>query len=215
MSPREPKFLNPLADIEKHTSVLPHWQQDEATFFVTFRLADSIPRARLAPLEAARAAWLQLHPKPSSPEQELDYHRLFTRQIETWLDNGEGECPLRDPKLAAVVAGRLEHFKDERYVLHAWVVMPNHVHALFSLTGGNRLEDVVHGWKSVASHKINRLLGRTGTLWQRDYFDRLIRSRKHFDYCVNYIRENPEKACLREGSFLLWSEGAPPSHEKT
>jgi REP element-mobilizing transposase RayT len=211
MTSNDPKFLNPLVEIEKHTSVLPHWQQEKATFFVTFRTADSIPQAKLVPLAAAREAWMRLHSKPWSPEKELEYHKLFTRQIETWLDHGEGECLLRDPKLAAVVGGRLEHFKDERYVLYAWVVMPNHVHVLFSLTGENRLEDVVQGWKSVSSHEINRLLGRTGSLWQRDYFDRLIRSRKHFDYCVNYIRENPEKAHLRAGSFLLWSEGAPPS----
>lgn len=205
MSSYEPKFLNPLDEIVKHTTVLPHWQQDDATFFVTFRLGDSIPQSKLAPLEAAREAWMRLHPKPWSPEKELEYHKLFTRQIEAWLDHGEGECLLRDPELAAVVGGTLEHFTGERYVRHAWVVMPNHVHVLFSLLDNNMLEDVIQGWKGYAAHEINRLLKRRGTLWQRDYFDRLIRSRKHFDYCVDYIRENPKKARLRDGEFLLWS----------
>ena len=75
--------------------------------------------------------------------------------------------------------------------------------------GEYKLEDVIQGWKGYAAHEINRLLNRKGTLWQRDYFDRLIRSRKHFDYCVNYIRGNPEKARLRDGEFLLWSDGGP------
>lgn len=207
----EPKFLNPLVEIEKHTSVLPHWQQEESTFFVTFRMADSIPQSKLAPLEAAREAWLRLHPKPWSPEKELEYHKLFTRQIEEWLDQGAGECLLRDPRLASVVGGALEHFVGERYSRYAWVVMPNHVHALFSLLGDHKLEDVVQNWKSFSAHEINHRLQRKGSLWQRDYFDRLIRTRKHFDYCVSYICENPEKARLREGSYLLWSEGVSPS----
>ena len=85
----------------------------------------------------------------------------------------------------------------------------------FSLLRDHNLDGVLQSWKSFTAHEINRRLKRTGAFWQRDYFDRLIRSRKHFDYCVNYIRENPVKARLRAGSFLLWSEGVPPSQEQT
>lgn len=210
-----PKFLNPLVEIEKHTTVLPHWQQHESTFFVTFRTADSIPRAKLAPLEAAREAWLRLHPRPWSAEKELEYHRLFTRQIEAWLDEGAGKCPLRDPALATVVGATLGHFAGTGYVHHAWVVMPNHVHVLFSLLGDHRLEDVLQRWKGVSAHEINRLRQRKGTFWQRSYFDRLIRTQKHFDYCVNYIRQNPVKAHLRAGSFRQWSADALVRTEET
>jgi len=45
---------------------------------------------------------------------------------------------------------------------------------------------------------------RSGPLWQRDYFDRLVRDEKHFANCVRYIRRNPEKAHLGKGQYLLY-----------
>ena len=92
---------------------------------------------------------------------------------------------------------------------HSWVLMPNHVHVLFSLMGEARLEKEIGAWKSIASRRINARLARSGALWQEDYFDRMIRDAEHFARCVRYIRRNPVKAGLREGDFELWeSEGA-------
>ena len=199
-----PKFLNPLVEIEKHGAKLPHWQQDSATYFVTFRLADSIPLSKLAPLRDARDAWLKLHPKPWADEKEREYHRIFTRQIESWLDAGSGACELRDPRAAKIAGDALNFFEGKRCRQYAWVVMPNHVHALFSLLNGHKLEDLLHSWKSFSANKINDALGRKGTLWQPDYHDRLIRTREHFNHCAEYIRKNPEHAKLHEGEFLIF-----------
>jgi REP-associated tyrosine transposase len=52
--------------------------------------------------------------------------------------------------------------------------------------------------------RINRLIGDSGGLWQRDYFDRLVRHEKHFARCVRYIRNNAEKAHLRLGEYILY-----------
>ena len=206
-----PKFWNSLQAVERHRTKLPHWQQQEATFFVTFRTADSIPQSKLAPLAEARDAWLRLHPRPRSEAKEQEYHRLFTRQIEAWLDAGEGACPLRAPKAAAIVGQALHHFTGQRYIPYAWVVMPNHIHVLFSLVAAWKLEDVVQSWKGFTAREINKHAGRNGVFWQRDYFDRLIRSQKHFDYCIAYILDNPVKAGLRDGEFLTWVMAGKPS----
>ena len=206
MNEQQPKFLNPLTPIERHENHLPHWQQDNATFFVTFRLGDSIPAAKLNVWGEARDAWLRLHPKPWSHEKEMEYHRLFSRQIEDWLDAGEGSCLLRDPRAAKIVSDALNHFEGSRCTQHCWVVMPNHVHALFSLLGQWTLEELLHSWKSFSAHAVNKLLLRTGEIWQKDYFDRLIRDRAHFDNCVRYILENPAKAKLRAGEFVLFKK---------
>jgi REP element-mobilizing transposase RayT len=82
--------------------------------------------------------------------------------------------------------------------------MPNHAHVLFSLHAEARLEDEVGAWKSVSARRINRLLARRGTLWQEDYFDRLVRDERHFERCVRYIRANPEKAHLGHGEYEFW-----------
>jgi REP element-mobilizing transposase RayT len=86
----------------------------------------------------------------------------------------------------------------------SFVIMPNHGHALFAQNPNWLLEKIIQGWKGFAAYEINKLLGRSGRLWQRDYFDRLVRNEKHFANCVRYIRRNPEKARLSEGEFILW-----------
>jgi len=63
---------------------------------------------------------------------------------------------------------------------------------------------VIFHWKGFTARQINKLLGRSGNLWQRDYFDRLVRDEKHFANCVRYIRRNPEKARLGNDEFILW-----------
>lgn len=85
--------------------------------------------------------------------------------------------------------------------------MPNHVHALFVLHPETFLDKLIQSWKNWTARNINAIAGRSGTLWQKDYFDRLIRDARHFGNCVRYVRKNPLKAKLHAGEFLLW-EGA-------
>lgn len=194
------RFFNPLEDIEKHRNNLPHWQQPGASYFVTFRLADALPEQKLRDWKLERDAWLALHPEPWSDAEEKEYHERFSLVMEQWLDAGHGSCLLREPKAASVVGAALNYFNDQRCVQHAWVVMPNHVHALFTLLADQSLEARLHSWKSFTSKQI----GGAGQLWQRDYFDRLIRSRDHFQNCVRYIRRNPIKAQLYENEYSLY-----------
>ena len=82
------------------------------------------------------------------------------------------------------------------YDLHAYVIMPNHVHALITQRDGERLAYVVGAWKGWTAKQINRAAGREGPLWQRDYFDRYIRDEEHFLECIHYIEQNPVRAGL-------------------
>lgn len=182
---------------------LPHWQQPGATYFITFRLADAIPAERRQEWLKHREVWLANHPEPWAPEDEKEYHRLFSVRIDAWLDAGEGECLLRTSELREPLVDTL-HFGDgDRYRLHTWVVMPNHVHVLVTLAERTTLEIEVGAWKSISARRINRLLGRSGKVWQEDYFDRLVRDRDHFANCVRYIRRNPEKARLPDGEYEI------------
>ena len=201
-----PEFegFNPQAEISVTQNRVPHWQQSSAFYFVTFRLGDSLPAELLIQWRQERAAWLLANPKPWSLEVERDYHQRFTTRIERWLDAGHGECLLRDPKLARLVGGALAFFEGERVRQVAWVVMPNHVHVLFTPCGEWTLEKLLHSWKSFTSHEMNKFLGRTGERWQVDYFNRIVRNMEHFQNLVRYIRRNPVTAKLREDEYLLW-----------
>jgi REP element-mobilizing transposase RayT len=197
-------FFNPLADLRFTRHHLPHWQQTSGTYFVTLRLADSLPATLLNQWRTERDLWHRQHPEPHSPEVQRDYQNRFPLRMETWLDAGHGACALRDPAARKAVIEALRHFEGERYVLLSWVIMPNHLHLCFTPAAEWSLERILFTWKRRTTATLNPLQGHTGAIWQRDYFDRLIRDRAHFGRVVRYIRQNPTKAHLPPTDFTLW-----------
>ncbi|MBK1832762.1 transposase [Roseibacillus ishigakijimensis] len=181
---------------------LPHRHQEGATAFVTFRLADSLPKDRVKSWLAERELFLAKHPKPWSEEIWRNYQRRFPRQLENWLDRSHGSCLLRNPENAALVAQALQHFDGERYILDRFVVMPNHVHALVKPLGSHKLADILHSWKSFTAKAINERENRAGQLWQHESYDHLVRSERQLEHYRHYIAENPEKAGLEQGYLV-------------
>jgi REP element-mobilizing transposase RayT len=162
---------------------LPHFDDGRQTQFVTDRLADSLPSSALD-----RQKTLLDHGKIT----ERDYHAA----VDKYLDNGYGECLLARPEIAELVIENLTRHAGVRYQLHAWVIMPNHVHLLFTGIDGRSLSEIMHGFKSYTAHEINRRLDRTGHVWSKEYFDRYIRDGMHFRNAARYIERNPVKAGL-------------------
>ncbi|WP_050030382.1 transposase [Verrucomicrobium sp. BvORR034] len=198
------RFFNPFAATLETRNRLHHWEQDGTLYFVTFRLADSIPADVLHAWKSERNLWLADHPKPWSPALEKEYHQRFSGCIERWLDAGHGSCVLRGESARAEVMNALLHFDGTRCRMVSCIVMPNHVHALFVLNPDWNLTTLIHSWKRHSAQKINPLLGRAGSLWQKDYFDRMIRDGHHFGNCIKYIRRNPTKAKLPVSDFTLF-----------
>ena len=159
---------------------LPHFDSPGAQQYITYRLADSLPAER----ESEWAAILAI-------EDDLEKQR----QLERYLDLGHGACHLRNRCIAQVVQENLWHKDGVQYRLLGWVVMPNHVHTLLEIWR-TPLGEVVKGWKSYTSKVANKILGREGTFWQDDYFDRYIRDGDHYRRVVRYIEDNPIKAGL-------------------
>jgi REP element-mobilizing transposase RayT len=120
----------------------------------------------------------------------------YCTRVDQLLDAGAGACWLSRPDIARCVAEALTHFTGRRYELPAWVVMPNHVHALVWPFPGQTLSGILHSWKSFTSKRANALLRRRGTFWQRESFDHWIRDREEHAHLVRYIEANPVKARL-------------------
>ena len=169
---------------------LPHWRQDGAMYFVTWRTADSMPRERLDHWMEQRDAWLKAHPEPWSLRDEEEYYRLFPDRWEAWLDEGHGECLLAKPEVRQIVKEALRHEDGTKYRLEDFIVMPNHVHVLVSPLGKHTLSEITQAWKSTAAHRINKLLGRTGTFWQKESFDHIVRSAEQAQKFREYIQQN-------------------------
>ncbi|HEY0866962.1 MAG TPA: transposase, partial [Fimbriimonas sp.] len=194
----EGPFLDPEAPLEKRQGAyLPHWTQEGAIYHVVFRLKDSVPsevlqewRIERERLETMRASDLV------STKEGFEYLRLHQEKIDAYLDAGHGECLLRDERAASCVVDALGYFNGERYTLHAWCVMPNHVHVVVQPAPGHSLDQITHSWKSFTSHEINKLLGRSGGLWQEESYDHLIRDASDYLSQVKYVLENPKRAKL-------------------
>jgi REP element-mobilizing transposase RayT len=186
---------------------LPHWEARDAVYFVTFRLADSLPKKALAQIKFARTdipATAAQMARTLSVTERIRLKNLHARRIEGLLDAGTGKCYLRGTLVAKCVVDVLRHFDGTRYQLYAWCVMPNHVHVVFRTLGDNTLEGILHSWKSYSSKKVNELLGRSGEFWQHEYFDHLIRNNREFERALRYVVENPEKARLKDWPWV-WS----------
>jgi type I restriction enzyme R subunit/putative DNA methylase len=169
---------------------LPHRDVVGLLQAITFRLADSLPQAKLAELE------LELEHLPED-RRSTERHR----RIEQWLDAGMGCRALGHPAVAKVVQDSLLHFDGERYRLLCWCVMPNHVHVL--IEPRQALAGVVQGWKSFTARWAlarNDALGLgipdPKHLWMREYWDRYMRDEGHLRRSIDYIHNNPVKAGL-------------------
>lgn len=121
--------------------------------------------------------------------------RVFEVRIDRDLDEAHGSCILRQH--GEVVASALRHFDGERYTLHAWCVMPSHVHVLVHIARGADVPKILHSWKSWTAHQIGR-----GEIWRREYFDRVVRSPQELIDTRQYIRNNPAKAGLRNWPWV-------------
>jgi putative transposase len=139
-------------------------------------LADSLPRD----------VYKRIFSIADDGERERLMHRL--------IDEGRGRCLLKTPANAEIVAEALSFFDGERYKLLAWVIMPNHVHAMVEQIEGHRLDRIVHSWKSFTAKQINCRLDTNGRVWARDYFDRYVRDERHCFNAIYYIENNPVKA---------------------
>jgi hypothetical protein len=90
------RFFSREQDVHKHGNFLPHWQQGAVWCLVTWRLADSVPAALFNEWEKEREIWLSHYPKPWDAATETAYHVKFSRRMDEWLDQGFGDCMLRD-----------------------------------------------------------------------------------------------------------------------
>ena len=114
-----------------------------------YRLGDSLPQEKLQLLKRLREEWERTHPAPRSEGDWEEHVRDLTRRAEAWLDEGYGACHFREPRWSNDLRDRLHHFDGERYHLAAWVIMPNHCHALIRPFDGYELEELLG-----AIHKI-------------------------------------------------------------
>ncbi|HEY1718265.1 MAG TPA: DNA polymerase III subunit alpha [Verrucomicrobiae bacterium] len=201
---------------------LPHWQQEGATYFVTFRLADSLPkevyekwkRERDEALRPAKNLVGQASSLPEAVKEKAGWKPAplteteqlaeeLQQKLDVHLDQGHGERLLRNPEISGLVENALRHFDGQRYLLGSYVVMPNHVHVLVRPVMEHKISDILHSWKSFTANEANKILRRSGPFWQDESFDHIVRDEHQLERFQHYIQENPAKAQSSKGEFKL------------
>jgi type I restriction enzyme R subunit len=212
------QMFDPEAEFTVVERKLPHWSQAGTVCFITWRTIDSIPQNVMRRWHAERDEWLRHHgvePKSADWREQLqrlarpiraEFTKTFSERWHRSLDEGHGDCVLREPALAKIVADSLRHFDGERYEITDFVVMPNHVHLLAAFIDENGMLAQCESWKHFTARELNRKLGRSGRFWQQDGFDHLVRSVEHFDAFRRYIAGNPKKAGLKPGEYALYAK---------
>ena len=178
---------------------LPHWEVSGASYFVTIRCAGSLPKEILERLQSTERTLSAIRPNSDAFRNE---QRKYFRILDRYLDCGTGFAPFVKPD-SCLEALRLirEGAQTESWALGPAVVMPNHLHAIFrhrEETSSCGLETFLKRLKGRTARGMNKYLGRLGKFWQREWFDRWIRSAEEFRRTVRYIENNPVTAGITE-----------------
>lgn len=212
-------IYDPNVESRESARNLPHRDQACALTFVTFRMADSMPKQVVAGWHNEIEHWFEKNGLAGKSVKEvLDAvdidssvkQKLRKFKHSRWhghFDDCHGDCLLRKPELAVEVSKSILHFNDERYDVERFIVMPNHVHVLIQMRRGFDLRKQFREIQRYSARQINKLVGRKGELWQGEPFDHIVRSDRQFSYLQNYIQDNPVKGRIPEGEFLFWKHG--------
>jgi putative transposase len=159
---------------------LPHWQPEDAWLFVTWRLYGTLPAWRI----------------PAAGE---DAGRAFAAFDAALASDTAGPRWLEEPRVAQCMIDTLSHCEAtlRLYSLHAWVLMPNHVHILIDPHAP--LARIMKSVKGYSARQANRILGRDSeSFWQAESYDRWVRDEDACNKVVRYIERNPVAAGLVE-----------------
>ena len=171
---------------------LPHRDYGDSLQGITFREVDSIPKKVITTWKNE----LQCLLESSDSQIKTKAQQELRRRISKYEDQGYGKCLLHQPTVAQLVQDSLLSNHEKDYRLLAWCIMPNHVHVLIRQFKTQSLSKIIQSWKGGSARLINQALKQSGTIWEKDYYDRAIRNDDHFWNAITYIHQNPVKAGL-------------------
>lgn len=193
---------------------LPHWQPAGVVYFITFRLAESLPVQVIKELKAQREREREaIRARFSGAQQFQELYKLdkkYFGRFDSWLDRCIESSPrwLAQEEIAQIVADGIHALDGERYDLVAYCLMPNHVHLAIDTAGYNvepvhqgttahyLLTDTLKRVKGRTARYCNQALGRRGSFWHQESYDHVIRDEEEYQRIIWYILNNPVKAGL-------------------
>lgn len=110
-------------------------------------------------------------------------------------------CPTLSVEEQELVLKHVINGNEKFYTLIAAIVMPDHVHLLLTPTGGYTISRIMKGIKGTSARELNLKRGTSGSIWQDESFDRIIRDQNELDEKLNYMMNNPAKRGLTDNPW--------------
>ncbi len=202
---------------------LPHYQPENATYHVVFRLAGSLPQDAIERLQGELEESERHASGMKNDKKRFEmFHQIRQEYFEKFdcLSDGSTTGPhwLREPEITELIVEAL-HFRDKKlYDLIAFTVMPNHVHTIFSIGEAKAIDKLHHVGRRASSPyvvtrilenlkwytalKSNKILNREGQFWQHESYDHVIREAEELERTIWYVLNNSVKAALAK----TWDE---------
>jgi REP element-mobilizing transposase RayT len=198
---------NNLSFREFYKRRLPHIQVAGATYFITFRLVNSLPMEALDKLAEEKQKITKL------PENQKEAaHRAWFEKYDGYLDKAlHGDLYLKNEQIADMVAVSIQFRNGKAYDLISYCIMLNHVHLVcmpLEKSDGTYfgLTEILHSLKRHTAREANKILQRRGAFWQDESYDHFIRDDGELERIVKYVLYNPVKAGLvKEQVNWKWS----------
>lgn len=172
-----------------HRRNLPHLYYNGGEYFITYRLADSLPLKQILQLREEL--------KLTNEEPSIKEKRIFKKYDELLDQNEYGRNELSNELIANLIKDKLHSLDGSVYKLICYCIMPNHIHLVFRLLSETKsVSEVMKLIKGATAHEINQVLKKTGKFWQVESFDRLVRDANEMYNIINYVLNNPVKAGL-------------------
>lgn len=181
---------------------LPHQLGAGQSYFITFRLAGSLPLdvlARLREEYALREREAAEYRAAGRCDKPYDRQKRWFAHFDASLDAGtDGPAYLNQPTIGPVLAQALRFYHERSaYVLLAYCIMPNHVHLVVYLPDeAPLLARTLQGIKSFTARHINATNQSSGRVWQPESYDHRIRDNREMQNVLAYVVNNPVKARL-------------------
>ncbi len=122
-------------------------------------------------------------------------------------DAGYGECIFRNKEICDIMENSILYFDEVRYNIHAYVIMPNHVHILLEIYEGESVEKIYDSIKRHVTTNINKYLGTKKKRLPKEPYDRLVRNEEHYLAAITYIYKNMESGGTRMINFTRYGKG--------
>lgn len=196
---------------------LPHYQPPNAVYFITFRLADSLPKTVIDQLknenELLEKSIIRDKDKSERDNAIYNQRKRYFAKFDKLLDCSQsGALWLKNNDVAKIVYDSIVFRDKKEYDLHCFCIMPNHVHLVFEIgdehvsriadsTARNgvssyKVTKILQDLKKYTAAESNKIISRKGQFWHRESYDHVIRNTNEYRNIINYIIQNPVKAGL-------------------